>query len=128
MMSEYLENVRRMAERGLRMALSSPSPKRSGYIDCFQHILDEYERAEIEIKNAAQLQKDNKAKQEVIDKLVASIKGLTGHNLPTSYFGDDDEVGECPYCSGWNMHHKDDCVAKKAEDLINSKGEDDDLI
>lgn len=36
------DNVRRMAERGLKMAQSPPID--SSYVDIFQHILDEYER------------------------------------------------------------------------------------
>lgn len=45
MNNENLNNVRRMAERGLRMAQTPPME--SGYIDVFQHILDELQRVEI---------------------------------------------------------------------------------
>ena len=47
-MSDYLENIRRMAERGLKMAQFPPM--QSEYIDCFQHILDEYTRAKEQLK------------------------------------------------------------------------------
>ena len=45
-MSEQMENIRRMAERGLRRAQQPPMS--SAFIDMFQHILDEYGRAKLE--------------------------------------------------------------------------------
>jgi len=48
-MSEELENARRMAERGLKMAQTPPMD--SSYIDIFQHILDKIQEAKKEINN-----------------------------------------------------------------------------
>ena len=42
-MNEHIENMRRMAERGLKRA--ETPPMESSYIDIFQHILNEYELA-----------------------------------------------------------------------------------
>lgn len=47
-MSEELENARRMAERGLKMAQSPPME--SNYIDIFQHIIDKCGEARKEFK------------------------------------------------------------------------------
>ena len=66
------------------------------------------------------LEKENKAQQATIDKLVEALEGLTGYNTPSAYDNEDDDVGHCPYCNGWNMGHYDSCSIKKAEDLINS--------
>jgi len=49
---------------------------------------------------------------------------LVGHNLPTSYTSDDDEVGECPYCSGWNMHHNEGCEALALEQYLSEVREE----
>jgi hypothetical protein len=47
-MDKEFENVRRMAERGLKLA--QHYPPESNYIDIFQHIIDEYEREAEAIK------------------------------------------------------------------------------
>ncbi len=44
----------------------------------------------------------------------AVIENLVGHNIPTSYDGEDDEVGVCAYCQGWNMTHTEDCETEIA--------------
>jgi len=49
MISDNLENIHRMAERGLRIAQSPPME--SSYIDIFQYILDEFERVKEDLKH-----------------------------------------------------------------------------
>ena len=49
-------------------------------------------------------------------QLIAAIENMT-NNLPTSYIGDEDEIGECPYCCGVNMQHTSDCIAMAAAKL-----------
>ena len=45
---EQFDNIRRAAERGLRMAQQSDQKPQGGFIDIFQHILDDLKRIEIE--------------------------------------------------------------------------------
>ena len=56
--------------------------------------------------------------EKIIERLRKSLESLTGHNTPTAYNGDDDDVGECPYCGGWNMHHSNNCDILNAEKLL----------
>jgi hypothetical protein len=59
---------------------------------------------------------DLTAKVAELEKALAS---LVGHNLPTRYAHDDDEAGECPYCSERShLPHKKDCEARLAEELL----------
>jgi hypothetical protein len=54
----------------------------------------------------------------MIEERDAAIRSLTGDNLPTSYASEDDTVGGCPYCGGWNMNHTDGCEVVAAEKLL----------
>lgn len=51
-------------------------------------------------------------------KLIAILKQMTGHNAAISHDGDDDDVGHCSHCRGWNMEHKATCPVLQAEQLI----------
>ncbi len=76
-MSEHLQNIRRMAERGLQRALQSP--KQGSFVDMFQHILDEFTRHEIEHK---QLKVD---KRELADVLEATSIRLMRASVTNSF-------------------------------------------
>jgi len=39
--------------------------------------------------------------------------------IPDTYNGDDDDVGECAFCHGWNQHHKNHCEANKLVEALN---------
>ena len=56
-MSDHLENMRRMAERGLKCAQSPPME--STYVDIFQYILDEHNRAKSDFEALANKYLDN---------------------------------------------------------------------
>lgn len=53
-----------------------------------------------------------------MEQLRSALQELTGHNTPTSYESDDDEIGGCAYCRGLNLRHEADCPTAKAEKLL----------
>ena len=54
----------------------------------------------------------------ILTELIESIESLTGHNLPSAHYNEDDDVGHCPYCYGWNMQHEENCAVIKAEAIV----------
>lgn len=59
------------------------------------------------IKLFPELLKEIKRRDRVID----AAKKAFNHGIPDSYRGDDDDVGECAFCHGWNQQHEEYCKA-----------------